>query len=473
MKLELVLDSSNTSPIFQQIIDQVHFKINTEELQPGDKLPSIRSLAEDYGLAANTVVKAFRQLEFRGLIQAQDRSGYIVASPDASIGRYQARGVSSDKTEVHKVVDKMDHGLFPNAFCKITEDYLTGNPEHCNVIHADGSGTKSIIAYLSYKETGNPQVFQGISQDSIVMNLDDLLCIGVNGRILLSNTINRNALNCPGEVVAALIEGSEAFMATLREFGVKIYSGGGETADVGDLTGTLVVDSCAVAVMKKKDIISGDQIKAGLSIVGLSSTGQSSYESHVNSGIGSNGLTSARHDMLCSYYAEKYPESFDANVSSDLVYCGPYKLEDPLPESEMTVGEAILSPTRTYAPVIYKILEEHPGLIQGLIHCSGGAQTKCLKFASKVHFIKDNLFPAAPVFKAIQAASNTPWKEMYKVFNMGHRMEIYCLPEHAQTVIDISKSFNIDAQVIGHTESNEDGNKLSLCHEQEVFEYLP
>ena len=293
MKLEL--DSTLSTPIFQQIVDQIHFKVNTEELQPGDKLPSIRSLAEEHSLAANTIVKAFRQLEFRGLIQAVDRSGYIVARPDESIGRYQARGVSSDKNEVHQVVDGLDHGLFSNAFCKITEDYLTGNPEQCNVIHADGSGTKSIIAYLSYKETGDPKVFHGISQDSIVMNLDDLLCIGVNGRILLSNTVNRNALNCPGEVVGALIQGSENFMSKLRDFGVKIYSGGGETADVGDLTGTIVVDSCAVAVMKKKDVVTGGLIQPGLSIVGLSSTGQSSYEDKVNSGIGSNGLTSARH----------------------------------------------------------------------------------------------------------------------------------------------------------------------------------
>jgi phosphoribosylformylglycinamidine cyclo-ligase len=471
MKLEL--DSTLSTPIFQQIVDQIHFKVNTEELQPGDKLPSIRTLAEEHNLAANTVVKAFRQLEFRGLIKAMDRSGYIVAKPDESIGRYQARGVSSDKNEVHQVVDNLDHGLFSNAFCKITEDYLTGNPEQCNVIHADGSGTKSIIAYLAYKETNDTSVFHGISQDSIVMNLDDLLCIGVNGRILLSNTVNRNALNCPGEVVGALIQGSENFLNKLREFGVKIYNGGGETADVGDLTGTIVVDSCAVAVMKKKDIITGDLIQPGLSIVGLSSTGQSSYEYKVNSGIGSNGLTSARHDMLSKYYADKYPESFDANVSSDLVYCGPYKLEDPLPESDFTVGEAILSPTRTYAPVIYKILEQHPGLIQGLIHCSGGAQTKCLKFADNVHFIKDNLFPTPPVFKAIQKASSTPWKEMYKVFNMGHRMEIYCKPEHAETVMELASSFNIDSQIIGRTEASLAGNKLSLSHLGEVFDYSP
>ncbi len=471
--MKIDLDNTLATPVFQQIVDQIHFKINTEELKAGEKLPSIRSLAEEYGLAANTVMKAFRQLEFRGLIQAQDRSGYIVASPDESIGRYQARGVSSDKTEVHDVVDKLDHGLFANAFCKITEDYLTGNPEHCNVIHADGSGTKSIIAYLAYKETGNTEVFHGISQDSIVMNLDDLLCIGVNGRIVISNTVNRNALNCPGEVVGALIQGSENFLETLREFGVKIYSGGGETADVGDLTGTIVVDSCAVSVMKKKDVITGELIKPGLVIVGLSSTGQSTYETKATSGIGSNGLTSARHDMLSHYYAEKYPESFDSNVSSDLVYCGPYKLEDALPDSEFTVGEAILSPTRTYAPVIYKILEEYPGLIQGLIHCSGGAQTKCLKFADGIHFIKDNLFPTPPVFKAIQAASNTPWKEMYKVFNMGHRMEIYCQPDQAQTVIDLAAGFEIDAKIIGRTEACDDGKKLSLSHGDQVFEYRP
>ena len=471
MKLEL--DSSSTSPIFQQIVDQIHFQINTGEITVGEKLPSIRSIASEFDLATNTVAKAMRQLEFRGLIQAQDRSGYIVTGSDASIGRYQARGVSSDKTEVHNVVDKLDHGLFANAFCKITEDFLTGNPEQCNVIHADGSGTKSIIAYLQYKESGDPSVFHGISQDSIVMNLDDLLCVGVNGRILISNTVNRNALNCPGEVVAALIEGSENFINKLKSVGISIYSGGGETADVGDLTGTIVVDSCAVSVMKKKEVITGDLIRPGLVIVGISSTGQSSYEDKETSGIGSNGLTSARHDMLSHYYADNYPESFDSNVSKELMYCGPYKLEDSLPESDMTVGEAILSPTRTYAPVIYKLLDEHPGLIQGLIHCSGGAQTKCMKFGNNIHFIKDQLFSVPPVFKAIQEASKTDWKEMYKVFNMGHRMEVYCEAEQAQTVIDVANSFNIDAQIIGRTESSDSGNRLSLTHADQVFEYTP
>jgi len=469
--MKLKIDPSAPSPVFQQIIDQIHFLINTGELKPGEKLPSIRSLAADYDLAANTVAKAMRQLEFRGLIVSQERSGYLVAGAADNASRYQARGVSSDKTEVHDVVDNLDHGLFSNAFCKMTEDYLTGNPEMCNVIHADGSGTKSIIAYLHYKETGDTSVFHGISQDSIVMNLDDLLCVGVNGRILISNTVNRNALNCPGEVVGALIQGSEQFLSQLREFGVSIYSGGGETADVGDLTGTIVVDSVAVSVMKKNDVITGDNIRPGLVIVGLSSTGQASYEDKENSGIGSNGLTSARHDMLSHYYAENYPESFDDNVDESLMYCGPYRLDDPLPNSTMTVGEAILSPTRTYAPVIYKLLDENPGLIQGLIHCSGGAQTKCMKFGRGIHFIKDNLFPTPPVFQAIQEASKTDWKEMYKVFNMGHRMEVYCEPGQAGTVIAAAGHFGIDARIVGRTEGCEGSNRLTLSHGSDIFEY--
>jgi phosphoribosylformylglycinamidine cyclo-ligase len=473
--MKLDLDPQSPTPVFQQIIDQIHFQINTGELKAGEKLPSIRTLAAEYDLATNTIAKAMRQLEFRGLVIAQERSGYHVADTKGAAAdnasRYQARGVSSDKTEVHNVVDHLDHGLFRNAFCKITEDYLTGNPEQCNVIHADGSGTKSIIAYLAYKENGSTDVFHGISQDSIVMNLDDLLCVGVNGRILISNTVNRNALNCPGEVVGALIQGSENFLAQLREFGVNIYSGGGETADVGDLTGTIVVDSVAVTVMKKKDVITGDLIAPGLAIVGLSSTGQAIYEDRENSGIGSNGLTSARHDMLSHYYADNYPESFDANVDPSLMYCGPYKLEDPLPGSSLTVGEALLSPTRTYAPVIYKLLAEHSGLIRGLIHCSGGAQTKCMKFSDNIHFIKDNLFPTPPIFKAIQSASKTEWKEMYKVFNMGHRMEVYCDPDQAQKVIDVAAGFGIEAQVVGRTEDSDDGNRLSLTHASEVFTY--
>lgn len=469
--MKIKIDSDLATPAFQQLVDQIHFIINTGELKQGEKLPSIRQIAEECGLAANTVAKAMRQLEFRGLIRAQDRSGFIVTGGETGADRYRARGVSSDKTEVHSAVGDLERGLFINAFCKITEDYLTGNPEHCNVIHADGCGTKSIIAYLHYRETGDPSVFRGISQDSIVMNLDDLLCVGVNGRILVSNTVNRNALNCPGEVVAALIEGSENFLGRLREVGVSIYSGGGETADVGDLTGTVVVDSCAVAVMKKKDVVTGDLIGPGLTIVGLSSSGRAGYENAENSGIGSNGLTSARHDMLSRYYGETYPESYDANVSRELVYCGPYRLEDPLPGSVMTVGQAILSPTRTYAPVIYELLDGYPGLIRGLIHCSGGGQAKCLKFGRNIHFIKDNLFSLPAVFRAIQKASQTDWKEMYKVFNMGHRMEVYCEADQADTVIAVAKSFDIDARIIGRTEKSTAGNRLSLTHGAEVFEY--
>jgi phosphoribosylformylglycinamidine cyclo-ligase len=469
--MKLQLDSAAKAPVFQQIVDQIHFAINTGELGPGDKLPSIRALAADNSLAINTVAKAFRQLEFIGVIISRDRSGFVVADKQEA-SRYQARGVSSDKIEVHHVVDKLDSGAFPNAFCKITEDFLSGDPDRCNVIHADGSGTKSIIAYLHYKETGDASIFHGIAQDSIVMNLDDLLCVGVNGRILISNTINRNALNCPGEVVAALIEGSEEFLSRLRRNGVNIFPGGGETADVGDLTGTVVVDTCAVSIMKKADVISGEKIKPGLAIVGLSSTGRATYEPEENSGIGSNGLTSARHDLLSHYYAEKYPESFDENVQADLVYCGPYKLIDPLPGSSQSVGQALLSPTRSYAPVIYKLLDLCPDEIAGIIHCSGGAQTKCLKFGAQIHFIKNKLFPVPPVFSAIQQASGTSWKEMYKVFNMGHRMEVYC-PHHAvRQIIQVANSFGIDARQIGHTETAKGhSNHLSLSHGEELFAY--
>ena len=448
--MNLNIDSNSPVPVFQQIVDRIHFAINTGELVPGDKLPSIRSLAADNLVAANTVTKALRQLEFRGLVVARDRSGYVVTGGTG--GRYQARGVSSDKTEVHQVVDRLDAGVLPGSFCKLTEDYLSGDPEKCNVIHSDGSGSKSIIAYLAYKESGDPAVFRGIAQDSIVMNLDDLLCIGVNGRILISNTINRNALNCPGEVVSALVEGSEEFLASLRAEGVNIYPGGGETADVGDLTGTVVVDSCAVAVMRKADVIR-NAIEPELAIMGLSSTGRAKYEAVDNSGIGSNGLTSARHDMLSHYYAEKYPESFDPNIQAELVYCGPFRLEDGLPDSGLTVGEALLSPTRTYAPLIYRLLSVLKGEIKGIVHCSGGAQTKCLKFGSGIHFVKDALFDTPPVFAAIQQASGTDWQEMYKVFNMGHRMELFVPHQYVGEVMDIAAEFQIEAKRIGHTES--------------------
>ena len=466
--MKLDLDPDAAIPLFQQIVDQVHFAINTGELEQGERLPSIRSVASDYNLAANTVAKAFRQLEFRGLIKARDRSGFIVSGQSES--RYQARGVSADKTEVHSVVDHLDAGLFPGAFCKITEDFLSGDPAKCNIIHADGSGTKSIIAYLAYREFGDASVFHGIAQDSIVMNLDDLLCVGMNGRILLSNTINRNAMNCPGEVVSALIEGSEAFMAELRDNGVDIYSGGGETADVGDLTGSVVVDSCAVAIMKKDDVVA-NEITPDLAIVGLSSTGKSSYEIMENSGIGSNGLTSARHDMLSNYYAETYPESFDPQLPRDLVYCGPHRLEDPLKDASLTVGQALLSPTRSYAPVINRLLREMKSELKGIVHCSGGAQTKCLRFGRGVHFVKHDLFPSPPMFTAIQAASGTTWQEMYKVFNMGHRMEVYVPGPRVGEVIDAAREFGIEARQVGFTEAA-DTNHLTLSAEDgKTYEY--
>ena len=390
--------------------------------------------------------------------------------------RYAARGVSAGKEEVHAAVDKLDQGLFKGAFCKITPDYLTGSKAKCNVIHSDGSGTKSIIAYLYYKETGDASVFRGISQDSIVMNIDDLLCIGAAERILLSNTVNRNARNFPGAALAELILGAEDFLAKLRKLGVKIYSGGGETADVGDLTGAVVVDSCAVAVMRRKSVITGGEIKPGLAIVGLSSAGRATYEDFENSGIGSNGLTSARHDMLSPYYRKKYPETFDANTDKSLVYCGPCKFGDKLEGSSMTVAQALLSPTRTYAPVIMKLLKRRPNLVKGLVHCSGGGQTKCVRFGKGVHFVKDSLMPIPPVFAAIQKASKTSDREMFEVYNMGHRMEVYCKPSDAQKVIAVSRSFGIDAAVIGRTEKSlrKDGkNHVTIVHNGKAIEYGP
>ena len=469
--MNFIVNPHSATPVFQQLVEQIHFAISAEEITTDTRLPSIRSVASELNIAPNTVAKAYRQLEFRGLIKAHDRSGYTVLGP-ASESRYTARGVSADKSEVHSVVDKLEQGLFPGAFCKVTEDFLSGDPNKCNVIHADGAGTKSIVAYLWYKETGDASVFRGIAQDSIVMNLDDLLCVGINGRILISNTVNRNALNCPGEVISELIEGTESFLASMRDHGVNIYSGGGETADVGDMTGTIVVDSCAVAIMDKSAVVSND-ITADLAIVGLSSTGIASYESErqENSGIGSNGLTSARHDMLNKHYAESYPESFDSNVDPSLIYCGPHKLQDALPGSSLTVGEAILSPTRTYAPAVYRLRTELGDAVKGLVHCSGGAQTKCLRFGRNVHFIKDHLFETPALFSEIQRASDTPWDEMYKVFNMGHRMEVYVPHDRTDEVISITGEYDISAQVIGRTEKSEN-NCLTLTSPMgEQFQY--
>ena len=388
--------------------------------------------------------------------------------------RYNQRGVSSDKSEVHKVVDKMDRGLFPGAFCKVTEDLLTKNPDFCNIIHSDGAGTKSILGYLWYRETGDPSVFKGIAQDSIVMNLDDLACVGIWDQVVLSSTVNRNARNFPGEALAALIQGTEDFLQTLSDQGIKVKSGGGETADVGDLTGTVAVDSCAVAVSPRDRIIDNARIGPGLSIVGLASFGQASYEAFENSGVGSNGLTSARHELLSSHYRETYPETFDSRTDPQYLYCGPHRMTDPLPDSSLSVGEALLSPTRTYLPVVKKVMEELKSQVLGLVHCSGGGQTKCMRFGTQVHHIKDNLFAPPPLFKEIQKVSETSDEEMHQVYNMGHRLEAYCKPEVAEDLIGIANQFGIQAQVIGRTESSQNGddsNHLTIQLANQTLRY--
>ncbi len=398
----------------------------------------------------------------------------IMSNDSNNSDRYAQRGVSSSKSEVHAVVDKLDRGVFPGAFCKIGEDILTGNHTKCNIIHSDGSGTKSTLAYLHYRESGDPTSFRKTAQDSLVMNIDDLLCVGAINGILISSTVNRNARAIPAEALAQLISGTEDFLCTLRDYGVGVHSGGGETADVGDLTGTVTVDSCAVVVMDRSAVIDNAQIKPGLAIVGLASSGQANYETFENSGIGSNGLTSARHDLLSKYYLEKYPETCDNKTDEQYLYCGPYKMDDSLPGSTMTVGDALLSPTRTYAPVIKKLLTENREAIHGMVHCSGGGQTKCIRFGTAIHHIKDNFLPIPPVFKAIQEASGTSDEEMFRVYNMGHRMEIYCDPEAAETIIAQSESFGIPAQIIGRTEASKrsDGqNHVSIHHKNTVLTY--
>jgi phosphoribosylformylglycinamidine cyclo-ligase len=375
--------------------------------------------------------------------------------------RYSERGVSAQKEDVHNAIASLDKGLFPKAFCKIVPDYLTSSPEHCIVMHADGAGTKSSLAYMYWKETGDLSVWKGIAQDALVMNLDDLLCVGANGPILLSSTIGRNKHLIPGEVVQALIRGTQELVDELRKWGMEIHLTGGETADLGDLVRTVVVDSTVTARMSRKDVIDNANIKAGNVIVGLSSYGQATYESEYNGGMGSNGLTSARHDVFHHYLAEKYPESYDAQIPKELVYSGNMRLTDKVVGSPMDAGKLVLSPTRTYAPVLNAILGRHRNKIDGLVHCSGGAQTKVLHFVDAVHIVKDNLFEIPPLFKMIHEQSNTDWKEMYQVFNMGHRMEIYCSEEVAQDCIEISKSFDIEAKIVGRVEAS-DQKKLSL-----------
>ena len=384
--------------------------------------------------------------------------------------RYSARGVSASKEDVHKAIKNIDKGLFPKAFCKIVPDILGGDPDWCNIMHADGAGTKSSLAYMYWKETGDLSVWKGIAQDALIMNVDDLLCVGATDNILVSSTIGRNKINIPGEVIGAIINGTEELLANLREMGISIYSTGGETADVGDLVRTIIVDSTVTCRMKKEDVISADKISAGDVIIGLSSSGQATYEKEYNGGMGSNGLTSARHDVFAKYLADKYPESYDPEVPSELVYSGTKKLTETIDGLGIDAGKLVLSPTRTYAPVIKKVLDKFRGQISGMIHCSGGAQTKVLHFVDGVHVIKDNMFPIPPLFKMIQEQSGTDWKEMYKVFNMGHRYEIYCGADVAKEIIEISKSFNIDAQIIGRVEPF-NGKKLTIASEKGEFNY--
>jgi len=385
--------------------------------------------------------------------------------------RYNLRGVSASKEDVHNAIKNIDKGLFPKAFCKIIPDYLTNDNDYCIIMHADGAGTKSSLAYMYWKETGDISVWKGIAQDALIMNIDDLLCVGATDNILLSSTIGRNKSLIPAEVLSAIINGTEELIEDLKQHGVTIHSTGGETADVGDLVRTIIVDSTVTARMKRSDVIDNANIQAGDVIVGLASYGQASYEKEYNGGMGSNGLTSARHDVFAKYLAEKYPESYDASVPNELVYSGQAQLTDAVENSPIDAGKLVLSPTRTYAPVIKKILSKYKSdKIHGMVHCSGGAQTKVLHFVDNVHVIKDNLFPVPPLFKLIQEQSKTTWKEMYQVFNCGHRMEIYVSTEIAQEIIEISKSFNIDAQIVGKVETSNE-KKLTIVSEYGNFEY--
>lgn len=381
-----------------------------------------------------------------------------------------ARGVSAMKEDVHNAIKNIDKGLFPQAFCKIIPDILGGDPDYCNIMHADGAGTKSSLAYLYWKETGDVSVWKGIAQDALIMNTDDLLCVGAVDNILVSSTIGRNKMLIPGEVISAIINGTDELLQQMRDMGVGIYATGGETADVGDLVRTIIVDSTVTCRMKRCDVIDNANIRPGDVIVGLSSCGQATYEKEYNGGMGSNGLTSARHDVFAKYLAEKYPESYDHAVPEELVYSGNFRLEDEVDGAPVNAGKLVLSPTRTYAPVVKRLLDELRPRIHGMVHCTGGAQTKVLHFVGEnCRVIKDNMFPVPPLFRAIQQQSQTDWQEMYKVFNMGHRLEVYLSPEDADKVIEISKSFNIDAQIVGCIE---DGKRsLTIQSEFGTFNY--
>ena len=385
--------------------------------------------------------------------------------------RYAQRGVSASKEDVHNAIKNIDKGLFPKAFCKIVPDYLTNDDEYCLIMHADGAGTKSSLAYMYWKETGDVSVWKGIAQDALIMNIDDLLCVGATDNIMLSSTIGRNKNLITGDVISAIINGTEALIKDLKSFGVTIHSTGGETADVGDLVRTIIVDSTVTARMKRSDVIDNTNIKAGDVIVGLESFGQASYETGYNGGMGSNGLTSARHDVFHKYLAEKYPESFDASVPENLVYSGQVKLTDSVEDAPIDAGKLVLSPTRTYAPIIKAMLSKYnSNTIHGMVHCSGGAQTKILHFIDNLHIVKDHLFTVPPLFKLIQEQSKTDWKEMYQVFNCGHRMELYVAPEVADDLIAISKSFNVDAKIVGRVEASPT-KKLTIKSEYGIFEY--
>ena len=384
--------------------------------------------------------------------------------------RYNMRGVSASKEDVHNAIKNVDKGLYPKAFCKIIPDILGGDDEYCNIMHADGAGTKSSLAYAYWKETGDLSVWKGIAQDALIMNIDDLLCVGATDNILVSSTIGRNKHLIPGEVIAAIINGTEELLAELREMGVSVYSTGGETADVGDLVRTIIVDSTVTCRMKRSDVINNANIKGGDVIVGLASYGQASYEKEYNGGMGSNGLTSARHDVFNKSVAEKYPETYDAAVPQELVYSGSVGLTDAVDGAPVNAGKLVLSPTRTYAPVIKALLDEMRDKVHGMVHCSGGAQTKVMHFVENKHVIKDNLFPVPPLFDLISRESGTDWAEMYKVFNMGHRMEIYLAPEDAQRVIEISESWGIPARIIGRVE-DANKNRLTIISEKGKFEY--
>jgi len=409
------------------------------------------------------------------LISKCDNSIFVIPTIDIMSKevskRYAQRGVSASKEDVHNAIKKIDKGLFPKAFCKVVPDHLTGSEEHCLVMHADGAGTKSSLAYMYWKKTGDTSVWKGIAQDALIMNIDDLLCVGATDNIMLSSTIGRNKNLIPGEVISAIINGTEELLDELKKHGVTIHSTGGETADVGDLVRTIIVDSTVTARIKRSEVIDNKNIKPGNVIVGLASFGQATYETEYNGGMGSNGLTSARHDVFSKELANEFPESFDASVPEELVYSGKTRLTDNVEGSPIDAGKLVLSPTRTYAPIIKKILSKYNSdTINGMIHCSGGAQTKILHFIDQHHIVKNNMFPIPPLFKLIHENSGTEWKEMYQVFNMGHRMELYVDPSIANDIIEISKSFNVDAQIIGHVEASED-KKLTITSEYGNFEY--